>query len=92
MVNLSVTLLCESFYAVRALKRFNVIVDHKVVFQAAFSGEFLPTAFELTKEYLARTSRPLMKLFEMVVACRLLDKFKLCFLQQPCNLQGSFVV
>ena len=80
MVNLSVTLLCEGFYAVGALKRFNIIMDHKVVFQAALASEFLPTAFELTKEYLARASRPLIKFFEMIVACRLLDKFKLCFL------------
>ena len=92
MVNFSVTLLREGFYAVGALERFYIIVDHKVVFQAALPGEFFPTAFELTKEYLARTSRPLIKLLEMVVACRLLDKFELCFLQQPCNIQGWFVV
>ena len=75
MVNFSVTLLREGFYAVGTLERFNIIVDHKVVFQAALPGEFFPTAFELTKEYLARTSRPLIKLLEMVVACRLFDKF-----------------
>ena len=75
MVNFSVTLLREGFYAVGTLERFYIIVDHKVVFQAALPGEFFPTAFELTKEYLARTSRPLIKLLEMVVACRLFDKF-----------------
>ena len=86
-----VTFLDERLRAVCAQVGLDNIVYHQVVFHAAFLDELLPTAFELTKQYLAIAACLFMKLLKTIVARQLLDKLYILLNQYLCNIESAFV-